>query len=77
MRRHLASYSGSLAPSIHLVGRLVKGGRASFGGAAGIRTPVVPPCKGGAIPLGDRPVGFRGGPFWARTRDLSLIRTAL
>ncbi len=35
--------------------------RRSFGGAAGIRTPVVPPCKGGAIPLGDRP---SHAPWW-------------
>ena len=34
---------------------------ADLGGAAGIRTPVVPPCKGGAIPLGDRPAHV---PWW-------------
>nr|ADI17969.1 hypothetical protein [uncultured Chloroflexi bacterium HF0200_09I09] len=49
----------------------------------GDSNPRLPPCKGGALPaelrphlvLDRRPAS--GGPSWTRTRDLSLIRTAL
>ncbi len=40
----------------------------------GDSNPRPPPCKGGALPVELRPPG---GPFWTRTRDLGLIRTAL
>ena len=52
----------------------------------GDSNPRPPPCKGGALPVELRPqmvraarprVGACGGPSWTRTRDLSLIRTAL
>ena len=50
--------------------------------------PRPPPCKGGALPIELRPQSDSsveinstwmadGGPSWTRTRDLSLIRTAL
>jgi hypothetical protein len=50
-------------------------GRAS-GGAEGIRTPDLRLAKAALSQLSYGPVR-RGGPAWNRTRDLSLIRTAL
>jgi hypothetical protein len=46
------------------------------GGAGGIRTPDIRLAKAALSQLSYGP-GIPGGPSWIRTRDLSLIRTAL
>ena len=55
--------------------------RNRLGGAEETRTPDLRLAKRGALPTELRPhlISSRtlGGPFWTRTRDLSLIRTAL
>jgi hypothetical protein len=55
------------------------GGRAGRGGAEGTRTPDIRLAKAALSQLsyGPKPWRRKGGPTWIRTRDLSLIRTAL
>jgi hypothetical protein len=48
------------------------------GGAEGTRTPDIRLAKAALSQLSYGPDAFQvGGPTWIRTRDLSLIRTAL